>query len=116
MNTSIRSEPPPSTSIKNKNIRKIYLDSVNQYRGSKKGGKLKTKNISHIVDNVTAEASTSSSSYLANEYNLVKRILTATKALEKLKTGTGTDTDAVNRANVTAFKFKTQEEYYGEVN
>ncbi len=79
------STPTPKQPLSpQKNIREIYLESVNRNRGSKKGGKLKTKNISHIEKN--PEASNHGSNYLENEYSLVKKILTATKALEKLKT------------------------------
>lgn len=99
------------------------MESVNRNRGDKKGSKLKTKNISHIAKN--PETSKASSNYLENEYSLVKKILTATKALEKLKTDGSKATSSVTvksdvnaaatRASVSAFRNKTQEEYYAEV-
>ncbi len=106
MNTSIRSESASrprsaattATAPKNKNIREIYLESVNRHRGSKKGGRLKTANISNIEGGDPGVVS-SSSSYLASEYTLVKRILTATKALEKLKTSTGAESEGAASAN-----------------
>lgn len=107
---------------KQKNIREIYLESINQYQGSKKGGKVTSKNISNIKKGESTP--TGSSSYLENEYTLVKKILTATKALEKLKTS-GVSTDKSNpkgepqsntaKSSAAAFKYKTQEEYYAEI-
>lgn len=60
---------------KRKNIRQIYLKSVNQNR-SKKGGLIRTKNITNLDESTLSKGS---SSYLTNEYNLVKKILNATK-------------------------------------
>jgi len=116
MNTSIRSESASrprsaattATAPKNKNIREIYLESVNRHRGSKKGGRLKTANISHIEGGDPGVASSSSSGYLASEYTLVKRILTATKALEKLKTSSGAESEAAASANGVSLKQSLQ--------
>ena len=62
------------------------MESLNRNGVSKKGGKLKSKNISQISNVESSTSALGSSNYLENEYNLVKKIITATKALEKLKT------------------------------
>lgn len=75
-----RSETPSVSTTaskpkKKKNIRQIYIKSVNQNR-SVKGGSIRSRNITNLDE---SNLSKGSSHYLTNEYNLVKKILNATK-------------------------------------
>jgi hypothetical protein len=99
-------DPNSNKSKKRKNIRHMYIKSVHQNR-SVKGSLIKSKNITSLDD---SSLSKGSSSYLTNEYNLVKKILNATKALEKLKNKNTSEF----MARSSAPKYKTQEEYYVE--
>ena len=116
---------PINTKLKkNKNIRQIYLKSVTNHNRNSKGSLIKKKNFTNL-ENAQQLLNKGSSSYLTNEYNLVKKILNATKALERLKTTSSTTsaatamTDQTNRnefmSRTTAPKYKTQEEYYEEI-
>ena len=96
-----------SKSKKRKNIRNLYIKSVLENK-SVKGGLIRSKNLTNLDDSILNK---SSSSYLTNEYNLVKKILNATKALEKLKNNNTNEF----MARTSAPKYKTQEEYYEEI-
>jgi hypothetical protein len=110
---------------KKKNIRQIYLKSVTTHNRNSKGSLIRTKNATNLENNGQPLINKGSSSYLTNEYNLVKKILNATKALERLKTSSTTisaastsNTDQNHRNEFmtrTTPKYKTQEEYYEEI-
>jgi hypothetical protein len=107
---------------KKKNIRQIYLKSVTNHNRNSKGSLIRSKNATNLENNGQPIINKGSSSYLTNEYNLVKKILNATKALERLKTSSTTistsNTDQNNRNEFitrTTPKYKTQEEYYEEI-
>ena len=110
-NSSVISNRKPRTSSR-KNIREAYIDYVKNSNGLKK-----TQSISNL-DADAKTSTTSSSNYLDNQYSLVKRILTATSALEKLKKSArdGNNDNKSSRSTVSGTPlYKTQDEYYEEV-
>lgn len=115
---SVKSSSVRSTSTRKprnssrKNIREAYIDYVKTTNGLKK-----SQSISNL-ENCDITATTSSSNYLANQYSLVKRILNASTALEKLKIsarGDGNDMKSSRSVNSGTPLYKTQEEYYDEI-
>ena len=113
---SIRSTPTRKRRTSSrKNIREAYIDYVKQNSSLKK-----SQSISNL-DNCDVKATTSSSNYLEDQYSLVKRILNASTALEKLeKSARGVNInngDIKSSRSVTSGTplYKTQEEYYDEV-
>ena len=114
-NASIRSTPiRKQRTSSRQNIREAYIDYVKTTNSLKK-----SQSISNL-ENCDVKATTSSSNYLEDQYSLVKRILTASSALEKLKKsardGNNNSNDLKSSRSVTGKPFyKTQEEYYEEV-
>jgi hypothetical protein len=115
---SVKSSSVRSTSTRKprnssrKNIREAYIDYVKTTNGLKK-----SQSISNL-ENCDITATNSSSNYLANQYSLVKRILNASSALEKLKIsarGDGNDMKSSRSVNSGTPLYKTQEEYYDEI-
>jgi len=115
---ALPSNRKPKTSRK-KDIREAYLNYV------KNNNNLVTmprsKSITNL-DNYDPKNTTSSSNYLANEYLLVKNILTATSALEKLRSQSqnkAAPQSALNSSrttfSVTQTGTKAPEEYYQEI-
>ncbi len=95
---------------KKTNNRHLYIKLLHQNK-SVKGGIIRSKNITNLD---SSSLSKGSSIYLENEYNLVKKILNATKALEKLKSKNGNEIITRSSASNNTVKYKTQEEYYEE--
>lgn len=120
---SAKSARKPRNSSR-KNIREAYLQFVKQNNGM--NGLPKSRSISNLAN--YNPSLTSSSGYLEDQYSLVKRILTATSALEKLKRSASKDASNSNansisnsvalsssRSKTGTPLYKSPEEYYEEV-
>ncbi len=101
----------PSRRIKtgsNKNVREAYLQYVKNNNNFTMIPKARSiSNLANYEPSVT-----SSSSYLEDQYSLVKQILNATSALEKLE---NPSRDSSRGKAFGAPAYKSQEEYYEEV-
>jgi hypothetical protein len=117
---SFKNEKPKAIDKKKKkkNIRELYLDSVNK-RTAIDGVLMRAHSIPDLQQ---LKEKTNVSTYLKHEYGLVKNILSATKALEKLKFSNDSQHQLSSSAqksrtdiNGSNSKYKSPEEYQHEL-